>query len=96
MGKLIIKEIKTENNKTTVKFTGEGKAPYFQASSLYIKDESGKDLVPQGSVQRNTEKPNEFTLTLEAMKPDKKYIIYTDDFSNVDFGENLKFKINLR
>lgn len=96
MGKLIIKEIKTENNKTTVKFTGEGKAPYFQASSLYIKDESGKDLIPQGSVQRNAEKPNEFMLTLEAMKPDKKYTIYTDDFSNVDFGENLKFKINLR
>lgn len=44
MGKIIIKQIKTEDNKTTVEYTAEGKAPYFQTQDILIKDDQGKIL----------------------------------------------------
>lgn len=96
MGKVIIKEIKTENNKTTVKYTTEGKAPYFQAKSLWIEDSNGKEVEFKSyDIRKDGEKSNEFTSEFEALDPNKKYIIYTDDFSNVEFREDLKFKIEL-
>lgn len=96
MGKLTIKEIKTENNKTTVKYTTEGKAPYFQAESLWIADSNGKEIdFKSYDIRKDEEKPNEFTIEFEALDPNKKYTIYTNDFSNVEFREDLKFKIEL-
>jgi len=96
MGKLIIKEIKTENNRTTVKYATEGKAPYFQAQDVLIKDDQGKNIIIKDYVKRNdSEKPNEFTKVFEALDPNRKYTIYTNDFSNVEFREDLKFRINL-
>lgn len=96
MGKVIIKEIKTENNKTTVKYTTEGKAPYFQAESLWIADINGKEIdFKSYDIRKDEQKPNEFTREFEALDPNKKYTIYTNDFSNVEFREDLKFKIEL-
>lgn len=96
IGKVIIKEIKKENNKTIVKYTAQGKAPYFQAQDLLIKDEQGKDIkIKDYNIRKDENNPNEFTKIFEALAPNKKYIIYTNDFSNVDFGENLKFRIQL-
>lgn len=96
MGKLTIGEIKTKNNRTTVKFTAEGKAPCFQAQSLWVKDDKGENLTPTNyDMRRNEQKPNEFTLEFPALDSSKKYTIYTNDFSNVDFREDLKFRINL-
>ncbi|AKA71483.1 DUF4179 domain-containing protein [Clostridium scatologenes] len=96
MGKVIVKEIKTENNKTIVKYTAQGKAPYFQAQDLLIKDDQGKDIkIKDHNIRKDENNPNEFTKVFEALDPNKKYTIYTNDFSNVDFGENLKFKIDL-
>jgi len=96
MGKLIINEIKTENNKTTVRYTAEGKAPYFQAESLLIKDDQGKDIkIEDYNIRKDEQNPNEFTKVFEALDTNKKYSIYTNDFSNVEFREDLKFNINL-
>lgn len=96
MGKLIIKEIKTENNRTTVKYTAQGKAPYFQAEDLLIKDDQGKDIkIEDYNIRKDEKKPDEFTKVFEGLGTNKKYIIYTNDFSNVEFREDLKFNINL-
>ncbi|WPC41692.1 DUF4179 domain-containing protein [Clostridium sp. JS66] len=95
MGKVIIKEIKTENNKTIVKYTAQGKAPYFQAQDILIKDDKGKNIkIRDYNLRKDENNPNEFTKTFEALDPNKKYTIYTNDLSNVDFGENLKFTID--
>lgn len=96
LGKLIIKEIKTDNNKTTVTFTAEGKAPYLQATSLYIKNDSGKMIDSKDdNIRRDEQKPNEFTMEFEALDANKKYHIGTNDFDNFELREDLKFKIDL-
>ncbi len=95
-GKLIINEIKTEDNTTTVKFTAEGKAPYFQATNLHIKDNNGEILIPKSYLIRKDEQnPNEFTMSFTALDPNKEYRISTTSFDNVEIREDLKFKIEL-
>lgn len=96
MGKLIIKKINTDKNKTTVNFKAIGKAPYFQAEELHIKDNNGKNVEFKGrSLRRDEKTPNKFTVSFEPLNPNKKYNIYTNDFSNIEFREDLKFKIKL-
>ncbi|GAA0731077.1 DUF4179 domain-containing protein [Clostridium malenominatum] len=97
MGKLIIKEIKTEKDKTIVKFTAEGKVPYFQAESLHIEDDKGEWVkVKDRDIRKDEEKPNEFTKVFEALDSNKKYSICTNDFDNVEMREDLKFNIELK
>lgn len=96
MGKIIINNVKNEKDKTIVKFTAVGKAPYFQATELHIKDNKGEFVTPKSyNLHRDEEKPNEFTLELPLLDSSKKYTICTNDFSNVEFREDLKFKIEL-
>ncbi|AUM93964.1 TPA: DUF4179 domain-containing protein [Clostridium botulinum] len=96
MGKLIINDIKTENNRTIVKYTAKGKAPYFQAVDLLIKDDKGECIKIKDYIRRKDEKnPNEFTKVFETLDPNKQYTIFTNDFDNVEFREDLKFKIEL-
>ena len=96
MGKLIINDIKTENNKTIVKYIAKGKAPYFQAEDLLIKDDQGKCVEIKDYIRRKDEEnPNEFTKVFEGLNPNKQYTIFTNDFDNVEFREDLKFKIEL-
>ncbi|MCC5425313.1 DUF4179 domain-containing protein [Clostridium botulinum] len=96
MGKLIINDIKTENNKTIVKYTAKGMAPYFQAQDLLIKDDKGKCIEIKDYIRRaDDQNPNEFTKIFEALDPNKKYTIFTNNFDNVEFREDLKFKIEL-
>ncbi len=96
MGKLIINEIKTESNSTTIRFTAVGKAPYFQATNLFVKDNSGKDLAPKRYIDRLDDKhPNEFTIVFPALDSNKKYTLKTTDLSNFEFREDLKFRIDL-
>ncbi|KAJ53705.1 hypothetical protein BD780_002953 [Clostridium tetanomorphum] len=97
MGKLIIKEIKTEKDKTIVKFTAEGKAPYTQGTSLSIKDAFGKEVkIKDSDIRKNEEKPNEFTMEFESLDPNKQYRVCTTDFANVEVGEDLKFNIEIK
>ncbi|APF25562.1 hypothetical protein NPD7_3082 [Clostridium sporogenes] len=96
MGKLIINDIKTENNKTIVKYIAKGKAPYFQAQDLLIKDDQGECVEIKDYIRRKDEEnPNEFTKVFEELNPNKQYTIFTNDFDNVEFREDLKFKIEL-
>jgi len=72
MGKLIINDIKTENNKTIVKYTAKGEAPYFQAEDLLIKDEIGKCVeIKDYIIRKDEENPNEFTKIFESLDPNK-------------------------
>ena len=96
MGKIIIEKIETKSDNTTVKYRVEGKAPYFEAQSLWIKDSLGKMVHYKSyDIRKDESKPNEFVRQFEKLDPSKKYTIYTNDFSNVEFREDLKFKINL-
>ncbi|GAA0732500.1 DUF4179 domain-containing protein [Clostridium oceanicum] len=96
MGKLIIEKINTDKNKTTINFKAIGKASYFQAQELYIKDNNEKNIeYKKRSLKRSEKNPNKFTVSFEPLNSNKKYNIYTNDFSNIEFREDLKFKIKL-
>lgn len=96
MGKLIINEVKTENNTTIIRLTAVGKAPYFQATELHVKDSSGKDLTPKRYLNRVDDRhPNEFTIVFPALDSNKKYTLNTTDLSNFEFRDDLKFNIDL-
>ncbi|OAA86330.1 DUF4179 domain-containing protein [Clostridium ljungdahlii] len=96
MGKIVIESIETNKDSTTVKYRVEGKAPYFQAQDLWIKDSSGKGVDYKSyDIRKDDSKPNEFVRQFKKLDSNKKYTIFTNDFSNVDFREDLKFTINL-
>ena len=95
-GKIIINEINTKNNETIIKYTAEGKAPAFQASKIFIKDATGEKVGFETTIAReNGEKPNEFTIGFKKLDPNKKYSIGTEDLSNYELREDLKFNIEL-
>ncbi|WP_423243225.1 DUF4179 domain-containing protein [Clostridium autoethanogenum] len=96
MGKITIESIETNNDSTTVKYRVDGKAPYFQAQDLWIKDSSGKEVDYKSyDIKKDNSNPNEFVRQFKKLDSNKKYTIFTDDFSNVEFREDLKFTINL-
>lgn len=81
----------------SLKNTAEGIAHYFQAEDLLIKDDKGEILkIKDYDIKKNKQNPNEFTKEFEGLKANKKYYIYTNDFSNVEVREDLKFKIELK
>lgn len=97
MGKIIIKEIKTYKDKTVVKYKAEGKAPFLQAKQLFIKDD--KDNVAQGKDNnfdvKKDSSPNEYIMEFEPLDKNKKYKIGTNDLSNYEIRNDLKFRIDL-
>lgn len=94
LGKLSIKEIKTENNQTIVTYTADGKLPYYQASSLSIEDENGEIVQSVSEPVRGNTK-NEFTAVFAGLDKNKKYRVVTNDFDHVELREDLKFTIEL-
>ncbi|MHB8126945.1 MAG: hypothetical protein ACYDEJ_15165 [Desulfitobacteriaceae bacterium] len=96
MGKLIIKDIKTANNETVVRYTAEGKAPYLQGSRLHIKNAAGEYVTPKQYIKRDEEHPNEFTMVFPALEGNQQYSVSTSRFENIDFMEELKIMIELR
>lgn len=96
MGKLIIKDIKTANGETVVSYTAEGKAPYFQATHLYLKDADGNYVIPKRYANRKDEEhPNNFTMVFQALEAGKQYSAATSQFTNVDLMEDQKIEIVL-
>lgn len=97
MGKIIIKEIKTYKDKTVVKYKAEGKAPFLQAKQLFIKDD--KDNVAQGKDNnfdvKKDSSSNEYIMEFEPLDKNKKYKIGTNDLSNYEIRNDLKFRIDL-
>lgn len=96
MGKLIIKDIKTANGETVVRYTAEGKAPYLQGSTLHIKNSAGEYVTPKQYIKRDEENTNEFTMVFPALEGSKQYSVSTSRFENIDFMEELKIMIELR
>lgn len=96
-GKLIINDIKTMDNKTTVNLTAEGKAANFQAENLDIVDEQGEFIrIKNFSIEKGNKNLNEFTVEFEALDPNSKYYLRTTEFDNIEFYEDMKFKIELK
>ncbi|MDU1443735.1 MAG: DUF5643 domain-containing protein [Clostridium cochlearium] len=98
IGKLIIKEVKNEGDKTIIKYRAEGKVPYFQAKSLSVKDELGEWIEPYEGyyTQRDKDNPNEFTLVVNKLKANKKYFLSTSILDDYELKEEYSFKIQLQ
>lgn len=96
LGKVIITEVIKEANKTIVKYKAEGIAPLFQGQNLHIKNSNEENIKPLDyAIRKDEAKPNEFIKTFEALDPNKKYVIYTDTFDNVDIRGDLKFTVDI-
>lgn len=94
-GKVIIKKIDINKDKTTVKFNAVGKAPYFQAKGVYLEDSKGNrvNYYNNYNIRRSEDNPTEFTIEFEALDLNKNYNIVTEDFNDVELREDLKFHI---
>jgi len=96
MGKLIIKDIVTENGETVIRYTSEGKAPYHQGRSFYIKDASGETVVAKNyDIRRDAAHPNEFTKVYPLLDLSKEYYVSTSRFENEELLEDCKVTIEL-
>ncbi|AET67807.1 hypothetical protein Desor_2205 [Desulfosporosinus orientis DSM 765] len=97
MGKLIIKDITTEKGETVVRYTAEGKAPYFQGTNLYLKNTAGEYIHPQRyDIRRDENHPNDFTMVFPALDLSQGYSVSTSQFTHMDFMEDFKIKIELK
>jgi hypothetical protein len=96
MGRLIIWDVKTGNDQTTVEFTAEGIAPYVQATELYLKDDQGETLAAANhTLRRNDHQPDEFTVIFPGLDPHKRYSLATNNFANFEIRDDLQFRIEL-
>lgn len=95
-GKLIINEVVRADDTTIIKFTAEGIAPHFQATSLRIKDDQGETIMPvNGDIRAKNENSNEFIAEFKTLDSNKEYYINTTDFDNVEFDQAMMFEIPL-
>ncbi len=98
MGKIIIKEIKTEKDKTVVRYTAEGQAPFYQARWLFILDDKDKDLERKDNnfdVKKDKNNPNDYIMEFEPLDKNKKYKIGTNINDDIEIRNDLKFRIEL-
>lgn len=98
MGKLIIKEIKFEKDKSIVKYTAEGQAPFWQAKNLFILDDENKEVRTKDnnfSAKRDGNNINDYIMEFEPLDKNKKYKIGTNDLGDWEIRTDLKFKIDL-
>lgn len=99
MGKLIIKSITTEQDKTVVKYTVEGKAPFYQAKSLYIMSENDEVVESKNNnldtAERYDNNPNDYIMEFASLDKNKKYKIGTSDLGATEIRNDLKFRIDL-
>lgn len=97
IGKLIVKEINIEKDKTVVKYTVEGAAPFLQAKRLGILDEKDEvvDKKDNVEIKRDKNNPNDYVMEFEPLDKNVKYKIGTNDLGGYEIRDDLKFKINL-
>ena len=100
VGKLVIKEIVSKDNKTIVKYTAEGLVPYSQAKELYIKDDKKNVITPKAEineVKRSNSNSVDYTLEFPMLDKNKMYFIgSTSFFDNINIRNDLKFRIDLK
>lgn len=96
IGEIIIKEVKTLQNKTIINYTAEGIAPCFQASNLFLRDEENNPIAHDiFYIEDDSNKPNEFTLAFYNLDTIKKYELAAINLDAYEIREDLKFKIPL-
>ncbi|MHB8125287.1 MAG: DUF5643 domain-containing protein [Desulfitobacteriaceae bacterium] len=97
MGKLIIKDIVTENGETVIRYTTEGKAPYHQGRAFYLKDASGEIVEAKNyDIRKDAAHPNEFTQVYPLLDLSKGYYVSTSRFENEELLEDCKVTIELK
>ncbi|MDU1320173.1 MAG: DUF4179 domain-containing protein [Clostridium botulinum] len=98
IGKLIIKEIKTEKDKTVVKYKVEGKAPFLQSKELFIMGDKDNWVQRKDNnidIKKDKNNPNEYIMEFEPLDKNKKYKIGTNDLGHYEIRNDLKFRIDL-
>jgi hypothetical protein len=98
MGKIIVKSITTEKNKTIVKYKVEGSAPFLQARELFIIDDKGNVVENNDTtfnIKRDKNSFNDYIMEFQPLNKNTKYKIGTNDLGCYEIQNNLKFKINL-
>jgi hypothetical protein len=98
MGKLTIKEIYTDKDKTIVRYTAQGKLPAVQAKELFIINSDEKVVQRKNndfSIKKDKDNPNLYIMEFESLDKNKKYKIGTNAFSGYEIRDDLKFKIDL-
>lgn len=98
VGKLIIKEISTGQDKTVVKYAVEGDAPFLQAKDLDILDDKDNEVKKKDenfNVKRDENNPNDYIMEFEPLDKNTKYKIVTTDLGDCEIRNDLKFRIDL-
>lgn len=98
IGKLIIKEIKTEKDKTVVKYKVEGKAPFLQSKELFIMGDKDNGVPKKDNnidIKKDKNNPNDYIMEFEPLDKNKKYKIGTNDLGHYEIRNDLKFRVNL-
>lgn len=96
IGNIIIKEVKTIQNKTIINYTAEGIAPYFQGSRLFLNDEKDNRIEPiSRDILQDINKPDEYTLNFDNLDTTKKYKLAAVNLDDYEIREDLKFTIPL-
>ncbi|EJE7235130.1 DUF4179 domain-containing protein [Clostridium sporogenes] len=98
IGKLIIKEIKTEKDKTVVKYKVEGKAPFLQSEQLFIMGDKDNGVQRKDNnidIKKDKNNPNDYIMEFDPLDKNKKYKIGTNDLGHYEIRNDLKFRIDL-
>ncbi|MHB9937662.1 hypothetical protein CF098_06485 [Clostridium sporogenes] len=98
IGKLIIKEIKTEKDKTVVKYKVEGKAPFLQSKQLFIMGDKDNGVQRKDNnidIKKDNNNPNDYIMEFDPLDKNKKYKIGTNDLGHYEIRNDLKFRVNL-
>lgn len=99
IGKLIIRDIKIEKDKTIVKVTIEGKLPFYQAMFLNIVDENGEGISRKNnkvitSIDEST--VNGYICEFEPLDKNKKYKIMAEVLDGeLEIRDDLKVRVDL-
>lgn len=99
IGKLIIRDIKIEKDKTIVKVTIEGKLPFYQAMFLHIVDENGEWISRKNnkvitSIDEST--VNGYICEFEPLDRNKKYKIMAEVLDGeLEIRDDLKVRVDL-
>ncbi|MHC6179106.1 flavodoxin family protein [Clostridium sp. JNZ X4-2] len=98
MGEIVINKIELKKDRTIVRYSAKGKAPFLQARELYILDDKNNEVERKDdsvNVKRDGNNPDSYVLEFVPLSKDKKYKIGTNDLGLYDVRNDLKFKIQL-
>lgn len=95
-GEIVINKITTENDKTIVNYSVKGLVPIFRSNGIYIVDDKDNVVDSLGESKKIEGNPNNYIMEFKALDKNRKYKIVTNDLSDIEIREDLKFKIDLK